>query len=202
MELIVNTIETNEQTYDVGGLSRPFFIEEPPRPSFFQRARKAYRDAKVNAWVAFFLLTYIVLAIVVFTFQVVTENLIFGIYTILIPIYIFSRFLFAYLYEPPKTDYEYEPTVSFVIPCKNEGDVIATTIRKLTEINYPKSKYDVVVINDGSTDNTLAEMYRAKEIAEKKGVEIHVIDWQVNRGKRAGMGGGYSSIYKRYRGVH
>ena len=49
---------------------------------------------------------------------------------------------------------EYLPRVAVLIPAYNEGKVIARTIRSVLGSNYPKLR--VVVIDDGSTDNTLA----------------------------------------------
>jgi len=40
-----------------------------------------------------------------------------------------------------------------LIPCLNEGKVIAATVKNLLSLKMPNTK--VVVINDGSTDNTL-----------------------------------------------
>jgi cellulose synthase/poly-beta-1,6-N-acetylglucosamine synthase-like glycosyltransferase/peptidoglycan/xylan/chitin deacetylase (PgdA/CDA1 family)/spore germination protein YaaH len=49
---------------------------------------------------------------------------------------------------------EYLPEVAVLIPAYNEGKVIARTIRSVLGSKYPKLR--VVVIDDGSTDNTLA----------------------------------------------
>jgi len=48
---------------------------------------------------------------------------------------------------------EYLPDVAVLIPAYNEGKVIARTIRSVLGSNYPRLR--VVVIDDGSTDNTL-----------------------------------------------
>lgn len=82
---------------------------------------------------------------------------------------------------------EYEPTVSFVIPCKNEEKAIANTITKCFEAEYPAHKLEVIVINDGSTDNTLSEIMRMKA----KYPRLVVVNWQQNRGKRHGMAEGF-----------
>lgn len=46
------------------------------------------------------------------------------------------------------------PTVSIMIPCWNEEKTVKKTIESLLEMDYPKDKLFVVVIDDGSTDNT------------------------------------------------
>lgn len=46
------------------------------------------------------------------------------------------------------------PSVSFVIPAYNEGSVIKKTIKNLLSINYPKDKFEILAVDDGSSDNT------------------------------------------------
>jgi cellulose synthase/poly-beta-1,6-N-acetylglucosamine synthase-like glycosyltransferase len=46
------------------------------------------------------------------------------------------------------------PSFSIIIPAKNEGKVIGRLLTSLTKINYPKDKYEVIIIEDGSKDNT------------------------------------------------
>jgi len=46
------------------------------------------------------------------------------------------------------------PSVSMVVPCFNEDKTLAATITSLLNLEYPKDKLEVLVIDDGSTDNT------------------------------------------------
>ena len=46
------------------------------------------------------------------------------------------------------------PAVSFIIPCYNEEAVIAEKIINTTALNYPSQLLQLIVISDGSTDNT------------------------------------------------
>jgi len=48
----------------------------------------------------------------------------------------------------------YQPTVSVLIPAHNEGKVIGTILERMTEMTYPKDRLQVIVIDDGSTDDT------------------------------------------------
>lgn len=83
---------------------------------------------------------------------------------------------------------EYEPMVSFVIPCKNEGPDIENTVRKCFEADWPAEKLEVIVINDGSTDNTGQVLSKLKRHYKKR---LTVVTWRKNRGKRQGMAEGF-----------
>jgi len=53
---------------------------------------------------------------------------------------------------------------SFVIPAHNEEQYIRTTLEKIVRLDYPKERYEVVVVENGSTDATW-EVIRAFEDA-------------------------------------
>ncbi len=46
------------------------------------------------------------------------------------------------------------PLVSVLVPAYNEESTITKTLESLSNLDYPKSKLEVIVINDGSKDNT------------------------------------------------
>jgi cellulose synthase/poly-beta-1,6-N-acetylglucosamine synthase-like glycosyltransferase len=48
----------------------------------------------------------------------------------------------------------YQPTVSILIPALNEEKVIERILQRMTELTYPKDKMEIIVIDDGSTDDT------------------------------------------------
>ncbi len=58
----------------------------------------------------------------------------------------------------------YEPTVSILIPAHNEEQVIGALLQKLSELQYPKGKLDVIAIDDASNDKTglIADEYAKK----------------------------------------
>ena len=103
-------------------------------------------------------------------------------YSIVVGVFILSRFILAWFYTAPR-NVGYEPTVTVVVACRNEESSIEKTIGRAYREGYPRSKLDVVVVNDGSTDNTLADMIRAQE----RHPDLMIVDFEKNRGKRHGM---------------
>jgi cellulose synthase/poly-beta-1,6-N-acetylglucosamine synthase-like glycosyltransferase len=51
------------------------------------------------------------------------------------------------------TTYDF-PTCTIMIPAHNEAKVIGKTVESMLRLDYPKDKLTVLVINDGSTDET------------------------------------------------
>jgi hyaluronan synthase len=120
--------------------------------------------------------------------EVVIQDPWFGVYSIVVCAFIMSRFLFSLFYRPapmPRGDAP-EPTVAVVMPAFNEEDAVADSIRSLLTVDYPDDKLEVVVIDDGSTDATLAEIERAASGSDM----VRVISFGENRGKRAAMAAG------------
>ena len=81
----------------------------------------------------------------------------------------------------------YEPTVAFVIPCKNEEKDIGDSIIQCYQSGYPREKIEVIVVNDGSTDRTMLVLNELKKFY----ASLVVIDWPKNQGKRWGMAAGF-----------
>jgi len=150
--------------------------------------RRIYHDGGV--WFLFFFVLYAILMLKAVTVSSLYDNLFFGFYSILITSYILSRFLLAYFHKPFKVDLSYEPSITFVVPAKNEEDNIRETLLRFAQVEYPKEKIEVVAINDGSDDNTYREMLRAGDEIAPSVARVEVVDWKVNRGKRAGMAEG------------
>jgi len=48
------------------------------------------------------------------------------------------------------------PTLSILVPAFNESETIAKTIRSLIALSYPDNKKQIIVIDDGSSDETYA----------------------------------------------
>lgn len=56
--------------------------------------------------------------------------------------------------KEPGVDYSFQPHVSILVPTYNEETVIYKRIRNLLNIDYPKDRYEILVVDSGSTDRT------------------------------------------------
>ena len=82
-----------------------------------------------------------IVALVIFLFV-----LIFRYFAILIMAYLYIN---QYTYKPTSGFF---PFVSIIVPVYNEEKVVTESIKSLLDLNY--SNYEIIIINDGSTDNT------------------------------------------------
>ncbi|HZO61277.1 MAG TPA: glycosyltransferase [Solirubrobacterales bacterium] len=135
-------------------------------------------------------LTLIVIAVIAYKslfIEVVVADPFFGIYSVVVCVFILSRFLFSLFYRPaPDPEQPLEPTVAVVMPAFNEEEAVANSIRSLLAVDYPREKLEIVVVNDGSTDGTLREIY---SVADRNRA-VRVLAFPENRGKRAAMAAG------------
>ena len=76
------------------------------------------------------------------------------------------------------------PPVSILIPCYNEADNVRETVEILLRQKYPS--FEIIAINDGSKDNTLAIL---QELAEQH-AQLRVINLHTNQGKAMGLRSG------------
>lgn len=95
-------------------------------------------------------------------------DLIFIFLAVVMLVYLFRHYIFtlAALYHPRSqlhytfSDTGHQPSVSVLIPARDEENVLERLLRRMTELTYPKDKLEVIVVNDASMDAT-------GEIAEK-----------------------------------
>ena len=92
---------------------------------------------------------------------------------------------------PPTTkNTKYEPTVSILIPARNEEKVIGRLLRRLTELTYPKEKLQIIVVDDASTDETgnIADKYSTQF---QKFEVLHRHKTEGGKGKTYAMNAGF-----------
>ena len=51
-------------------------------------------------------------------------------------------------------DENIRPFISVATPAHNEADVIERTIKKFIQTRYPEDKKELIIVNDGSDDDT------------------------------------------------
>ncbi|MCW4028768.1 MAG: glycosyltransferase family 2 protein [Candidatus Bathyarchaeota archaeon] len=63
-----------------------------------------------------------------------------------------------------KSTLSFQPTVTVLIPAHNEEKVVSKLLQNMAQLIYPKEKLDILLINDGSTDDTgiIADQYAKK----------------------------------------
>jgi cellulose synthase/poly-beta-1,6-N-acetylglucosamine synthase-like glycosyltransferase len=103
--------------------------------------------------------------------------------TILFNIWIASIVLFILLYagyllflfalakikgkKPRKSD-KVVPFISILIPCYNVAYVIDQKIKNTLEIDYPREKYEIIVVESGSTDDSYVKLLKHAKRGEIK----------------------------------
>ncbi|HEX4448555.1 MAG TPA: glycosyltransferase [Polyangiaceae bacterium] len=80
------------------------------------------------------------------------------------------------------------PRVTVVIPAFNEGPMVERSIRSVTKSNYPADKLEIIVVDDGSRDDTFFHMQRLRR---EFPTMVRLIRFASNRGKRAALEAGF-----------
>jgi hyaluronan synthase len=105
--------------------------------------------------------------------------------------YLLSRFFFAALYRSYPTDVDFTPSVSIVIPCFNEEKWIERTVRGCLNQHYPEEFLEVIVVDDGSTDGSVAALKAVRDkVYDEVGERLVIHVFPENRGKRHAMAAG------------
>jgi len=87
--------------------------------------------------------------------------------------------------RPPRIRPTSYPPVSVLVAAYNEASGIRDTLASLAAQTYPGS-YEVLVLNDGSTDNTVAIARAAIiELGFPPNADVRLLDYTVNAGKAA-----------------
>ena len=80
--------------------------------------------------------------------------------------YLYSLYVFFFKYKADNTDLDFENhPISIVVPAYNEEVSIALCADMLSELDYPD--FEVIVINDGSKDNTMQVLHEHYDLAER-----------------------------------
>ncbi len=66
------------------------------------------------------------------------------------------------------TKLSHYPKVTVTVPCWNEEKTVYKTVRSLLDLNYPKDKLQIFLIDDGSTDKTFDVISRFEKYSNVK----------------------------------
>jgi len=82
------------------------------------------------------------------------------------------------------------PTVSVIIPAFNEGPMVERSIRSAALSDYPNASLEIIVVDDGSRDDTFFHMrHLRREFPDR----VRLLRFRGNRGKRAALLEGFRS---------
>ncbi|MFQ5429325.1 MAG: glycosyltransferase [Phycisphaerae bacterium] len=95
-------------------------------------------------------------------------------------------------YRPtPPVAQDVLPSMSVVIPAFNEGALVRAAIRSVLKNRYPADRLELIVVDDGSTDDTWRHI-RAAVRAAPDGPHITTLRLSRNRGKRRALYEGFA----------
>lgn len=80
------------------------------------------------------------------------------------------------------------PSLTVVIPAYNEGAMVLTSIESVISARYPADRLEVLVVDDGSKDDTWQHIQKA---AERHPRVVTAVRFPANRGKRAALSAGF-----------
>ncbi len=64
------------------------------------------------------------------------------------------------------------PFVSIMVPAHNEGIVIVKTVMALLAFDYPPDRYEIIVINDNSSDNSAALLKTLRQVNPTRNLQV------------------------------
>ena len=80
------------------------------------------------------------------------------------------------------------PRVSVIIPAFNEGPMVERSVRSVAACDYPKDLLEIIVVDDGSRDDTFFHMQRIRrEFADI----VKLVRFPGNKGKREALCAGF-----------
>lgn len=84
------------------------------------------------------------------------------------------------LHKLPQSYSEFEYPISILVPAYNEQATIVASIKSMLQLEY--SAFEIVVINDGSKDGTLAQLQESFELEKINPTGVDLIQTQTVRG--------------------
>jgi glycosyltransferase involved in cell wall biosynthesis len=87
----------------------------------------------------------------------------------------------------PNPEAKLRPYLSFLLPCYNEGEVLRETYRRVKAVGEGLGRaYEIVLVNDGSSDDTLAQMLQLAQCD----ATLVLVDLSRNHGHQLALSAG------------
>jgi hyaluronan synthase len=80
------------------------------------------------------------------------------------------------------------PHLTVIIPAYNEGQMVEKSIDSVAAANYPSDRLEIIVVDDGSKDNTWQYI---RQVADRYPGLVTPVRFLENRGKRAALEAGF-----------
>jgi hyaluronan synthase len=94
-----------------------------------------------------------------------------------------------FFYRPfPSADAADAPHLTVIIPAYNEGQLVEKSIDAVAAANYPSDRLEIIVVDDGSRDDTWQYIRRA---ADRYPGLVTPVRFPENRGKRSALEAGF-----------
>jgi len=104
-------------------------------------------------------------------------------------VWTFWRLYLAIRYRSvPTVEESRLPAITVIVPAYNEGALVGQTLRHLAAADYPVDRMEIIVVDDGSEDDTWKHIEAA---AREIGPRITAIRCPKNRGKRWALWEGF-----------
>lgn len=88
----------------------------------------------------------------------------------------------------PGLDDDKLPTCSVIVPAYNEGPQVFKTLESITASDFPKRKFQIIAVDDGSQDDTWYWIQKAKQDLNGRIITIKLPE---NQGKRHALNAGF-----------
>lgn len=162
-----------------------------PLTAYFQKKRWGYSVFMASSLL--FIAVALVMLMRVESVIYFKYNKVLYFYSLVAATFLLTRYLFGTLYREVRINPDFTPGVSIIIPCFNEEEWIHRTILSCLNQDYPIDKFEVIVVDDRSTDGTVEQIEKvvafihkeAKRYLTQERLRVHVL--KVNGGKRVAL---------------
>ncbi|MEK5037286.1 glycosyltransferase family 2 protein [Sporosarcina sp. FSL K6-3457] len=162
-----------------------------PLTDYFQKKRWGYSVFMASSLL--FIAVALVMLMRVESVIYFKYNKVLYFYSLVAATFLLTRYLFGALYREVRINPDFTPGVSIIIPCFNEEEWIHRTILSCMNQDYPIDKFEVIVVDDQSTDGTVEQIEKvvalvhkeAERYLTKERLRVHVL--KENGGKRVAL---------------